>query len=785
MKRIISILFWSYVGVLFIFPQAVLASITPSISVISGSTTVEVGELVVFDALDTTTDNVLIELGKARYEWDFKDGYTYKWHSGIPGSDPFYYLKNGARTVSHYFMTPGVYDVSLTTSAWESYQDSGYPPVVSTTSTSELTIGTGSKTFTVGTGLELVPTMFGTLIDTASGLGRYMKGYITSYNSSTGEVVMDCINVSGTGSTYSAWSFSAELLPHEGPTTTTVQITVTGEAPMSGFELQHAPLLNRSKQYIHAMIPAAHRGGSTQLKVSLIGDSAGTTVLVAPKNNLAADEEFLLDHTGLGVDNWCLQAELLDSGGTRLAGGIWRDKWSKTHAGLPKVYFDENNSMHVDGELFFMQAPFIVNASNQAEHITNGGHNSFFGTGYYAEGYTPETYASYLATSTTNGVYVIGPGAGTYSVQYSGNRWKGNSNTDIMRQYVSANKNSPAAIGWNWHDEPNLGGESEKVYPPVLAAWKWVSNDETQQHLGYHNFVGSDWSNYYTTHPHNFDYIKSHVLMGGKKWGQEVISWDTYPVTQRAYAIQNFVDRGPYAAYLEAVDNTREGNPYTPWIAVPQPCGGMSNYIVTANQMWHEMWLNVVKGAKGFCYFIKGNKPTPETWPSTVLWDEMLAFSQYIELWKGMILGTPPTNTVSDNSNANLNRVETMLREKDGVSYIWAVRVTEPPPIPEDPALKYLGEEPETITTTFTCSNSDITGEVGVLEMTAGADGYHTVTATNGVFTDTLPENAVRLYTFPAQGGGDPVAAKATIGASGGGAVSFGSGALPGVVFGQ
>jgi len=73
-----------------------------------------------------------------------------------------------------------------------------------TTSTTSLTIGIGSKTLTIGTGLNWVAGRSVTIRNGTS-TTRFMTGSVTSYNSSTGIMVANITSVgSGTG-TYTSW----------------------------------------------------------------------------------------------------------------------------------------------------------------------------------------------------------------------------------------------------------------------------------------------------------------------------------------------------------------------------------------------------------------------------------------------------------------------------------------------------------------------------------------------------------------------------------------------------
>lgn len=79
-------------------------------------------------------------------------------------------------------------------------------PGTNATSTTSLTIGSGSKTLIIQTGKSLVPGMFVVVANTAQP-ANYMAGQITSYDSFTGALVFNVTGTGGSG-TFSAWTLS-------------------------------------------------------------------------------------------------------------------------------------------------------------------------------------------------------------------------------------------------------------------------------------------------------------------------------------------------------------------------------------------------------------------------------------------------------------------------------------------------------------------------------------------------------------------------------------------------
>jgi len=72
------------------------------------------------------------------------------------------------------------------------------------TATTSVAIGTGSKSWTIQTGLSYVP---GSFIKARYNATNWMWGEVASYNSATGALVVTVAEVAGSG-TYAAWSFS-------------------------------------------------------------------------------------------------------------------------------------------------------------------------------------------------------------------------------------------------------------------------------------------------------------------------------------------------------------------------------------------------------------------------------------------------------------------------------------------------------------------------------------------------------------------------------------------------
>jgi len=543
----------------------------------------------------------------------------------------------------------------------------------------------------------------------AASTAQGIQGVVKSFNTETGELVITADYSAGTG-TKTSWLITVDALPVASETTTT-QITVSGTVPLAGFEIQTAPYEHRYKQYLYVQIPPEHRNTTTQLKVSLIGATTGTTVLLAPKDNLGIEEIVLFDQSSLAADTYTVQAQLLDADDNQITGGIWKDKYIRDSA-TPVITIDENNSFKINGTFYFPMTAFLLSTSYLPSYISDGGINGTFM--YYADTINDTTWGTFLDATNSLELYAIGPGAHNCKQTFipsGGNYWKMNHDPDCMVTYATANKSKPSMFAWNWQDEVNLGGDSEKVYPPTVAAWAYAVKHKAGDyaHLSHQGYVGSDWSRYYGIGARRFDYSVSDMWFGGKKWIQDWLSFDTYPVTQQLYPIQNCVGQycattgqsvltlkmGTYAVAMESIDRFINNNknlvPFTPAV---QPCKGGTPLYITDSQVYMESWLSIIHGAKGIIWFNQFNMPVYGRWTG------MKKFADSVTADRGsgtrlldVFLGAPSTRTIIDTANPTnthhvdyaQNRVDTMIREHGGYIYVFAARLTEP-----DPANSYL-----------------------------------------------------------------------------------------------
>lgn len=95
---------------------------------------------------------------------------------------------------------------------------------ITAASSTSLTVGTGSKSLTIGADKGFIPGMEIVVAYTTTPTNR-MTGTVTSYNATTGALVVNVTSVQGSG-TYAAWSIGpAALVSFDGQTFTDLRLS--------------------------------------------------------------------------------------------------------------------------------------------------------------------------------------------------------------------------------------------------------------------------------------------------------------------------------------------------------------------------------------------------------------------------------------------------------------------------------------------------------------------------------------------------------------------------------
>ncbi|HSD84489.1 MAG TPA: LamG-like jellyroll fold domain-containing protein [Anaerolineae bacterium] len=507
-----------------------------------------------------------------------------------------------------------------------------------------------------------------------------------------------------------------------------------------GFDLWHAPFQARTAQYIYAQIPsAAYRDPTNQLKVSVSGDN-GYLATILDKSNLAAEEKFLFRNADLPTGTYTLTAQLLDAGNGVL--DQMSEQFPKPYAGAPRSGIDENNSFRLNGQPFFPVTAWLLGKEDIASWKQNGYVNSLYAEGWYSS-HSPATWADYLTQAANHQLDAFGPerwfdlGLPVSLEPARRRHFARNANINVLTNYVTATRDLPALAAWMWMDEPDLGGEVQRVPPAVLRAWTYASHLSDPQHPVVTNLAGYDYLPYHGDAGSDYDFVNNAFIFSGKRqFTVDAMGFDIYPLEYRRRTDLNQADRGPLDLYVQALDRFAAKNsgliPLLSFVEVCDIEAANNTPAPTADQVLMEAWLNVVHGMKGIGWFHYFEY-------DTIRYSAMTKFTDQINRLAPIVLGPEPDIHVIDSANVQAKRVDTLIRYHAGYVYVFAVRLTEPDPITGS---LYTISEPPTLNVNFQLDKFTS----GLAEV---VDENRTVTVVGGTFADTFARNAVHIYKIP------------------------------------
>lgn len=442
--------------------------------------------------------------------------------------------------------------------------------------------------------------------------------------------------------------------------------TVLSEQDMfQSFESLHAEFHARIGQYIYVRIPADITINTTNiLRVTLQGDNAYSSTLVADRNNLQPEEKYLLRNSDLPSGNYTLTTQILDGSGTVLDEII--ETFSKPYDGMPMVGIDENNAIRVNGQLYFPVTPWML-YKIQLDIWKNGG---WINTAYswggaeFPAAYSEriEFWSSYLDYAKAIGLMAIGP-----------NIYDKNMDTPLsyVADFVSYNANNDAQLLWFWWDEPDLGGPDSlhNAFLPVAArAWTRVTHENDSQHPVLTNIMGyfiSRENDAQSLHSQEYQYMTNAHRFGKKTFVFDVYQMDYYPIEfsgtiARLAEILDIMDERshglvPMMGNIETTD--QDYRPDTPWDPSPE-------------QLKMMIWVSVIHGIKGLEWFHYFTTTPPANF------DVMKEFLTQIEDLKPAVLSAAVDKDVNVVVTPS-GRVDTMIREYGGKTYLFAVRLSE------------------------------------------------------------------------------------------------------------
>lgn len=526
----------------------------------------------------------------------------------------------------------------------------------------------------------------------------------------------------------------------------TRKITVTGEAPIAGFELLRAPFHSRLAQFITAKIPGSITSNSSNRLVVTLSRDGGTPVEIYNKSSLKSEEKFLLEQRDLLAGNYRLVSELRDAGGRSLS--RWVEKFEKPYDGIPETGINEWNAICVDGKPKFIITPYMLDYSRFG--AWDGALNSTYTIGYYpnSPNQTPANWLEYLSKSQEKGWMSIGPGRGSYTNQLH-RHYARNYSIDGMTQFVDSAKGHDAMLMWNWFDEPQLGGRGANLPPPVMGAWNYASHSADPQHPVLLNLYGYNYLPYKGNSGDEYDYINSRMYSGKPFFYADVLTQDVYAFDYRHHATLKDPDRGAIDLWVNAIDNFRNRNLGLVPYGIFAQIGDVRDDEGTGpapseDEILMQAWLAVAHGAKMLNWFSHFEYSTFQYNASRTLVAQM-------NTYEDIILGPDNIDQITDNSNERNNRIDTLTRKKGNDTYLFAVRLTEPEPLEYEEQIF----EPDTITTTFTVPGIN-NGRAEVLDNAGKV--IDTINVVDGKFTDTFDKYEICFYKIsdrtPAPGPG-------------------------------
>ena len=529
---------------------------------------------------------------------------------------------------------------------------------------------------------------------------------------------------------------------HEGNSgSTSKTITVIGEVDYpSGFELWHANFHARTAQYIYAQIPSALALPSNRINATITGDIEPSKVLL-DKTGISTEEIFLLNNSALNADNYTLTVEILDSE-SNVVGKV-TEYFEKPYDGIPEVGINEDNSLVVNGELFFPVASWVRHYWDYQSWSQDKGINTVLGLNHdivrnpanYGFAEPIEGWKASLDEATVYSLHAMGPTVWEgLKGSHTGGLERRDTNISMLRRYVNETKDHEAMLAWNWLDEPDLGNYSQYAPPFVVRSWTYESHKLDSQHPVFTGFVGYDFSSH-TTQWHNiqeqtFSYLYNKDLFGGRKtFVADIYGMDYYP-------FEFFMDAWPQRGYIcvedmvDSMEIMRAWNyDLVPFLAFVEVDGwaDASTPPPTQAQIKQVSWLNVIHGAKIIGWFVNPNPPENA--------QAMKEFEEHITQLTPIVLGPEVARTVTDDANVGGSRVDTMVRENGTDVWLIAVRVTEP-------------DEPQSgddLSVTFNIENfADGTAEV--FNETDVGGNLRTINVIGGQFTDSFAPNDVHIY---------------------------------------
>lgn len=450
-----------------------------------------------------------------------------------------------------------------------------------------------------------------------------------------------------------------------------------------GFEVWHAEFHGRIAQCIYVKLPGEVTADKTNKMISFVagGDLAKPIILVN-KTNLNSLENFKLVNTKFGgsQEKYIFGVQVISSTGEMLYEKY--EKFYKKYAGAPKVGIDENNSIRINGKLFYPVTSWGLNNNSVDDWVNADYINTLYGQGFWGTSgpsiHSPAGWQDYLDIGHANGIKAIGPSRWDGQGDPDDHRFfKNNSDLNKLIDYVETSKNNPGMLMWQWVDEPMLYGPGANV----LRSWTKQCHELDDQHLVAVNFMGHPFkhdSGYWRDRRHSYSYNYNKMQFGKKTPVTDVIGFDYYPsdmartgnsektfynLTKIIKNIQNDnYNLIPIFSFVETADASGQSKPED----------NPSKWMPNGSQVKMIAWLNVVHGIKGINWFHYFGE-TPAN-----VFEEMQKFTRQITDLTEVVLGPATSRKVTiKHSKLENDRIDIMIKENESHIYLFAVRLTE------------------------------------------------------------------------------------------------------------
>jgi hypothetical protein len=537
-------------------------------------------------------------------------------------------------------------------------------------------------------------------------------------------------------------TFSVKLFltKSTGNDTVSMNVTVTGTAPMTGFESWHAPFQSRTAQFLYVQIPPSIKANQQNALEVRLSNDKGMDSLLFSKSSLFSEDTILLKNSLLPAANYTITYTLTDGAGSTPAGGVLREFFTKTYNGSPRYGIDQYNNFIYNGNPYFPVTTWLTSISELSGFKSLS--NQIKGEGYF-ETHDSCSWHQMVDSTQAHGMTSTGPFRPSET-------FFGASSKDLRNGYIHKSMlpllqnpavNDTGFYSWMWEDEPNLGGTNFRLPPSVFKAWTYYTHVNDNQRPVDANMYGYDYLSYSGPYGVDADFLNSAPYYGGKKdFWVDVSGMDIYPIDKAKWV--GLTGKPVMREYLAAIDSMKSKNrdliPFTSFIEVIN-VDDQTTPPPTLAQIRMEVWANIIHGVKGIDWFQYFG----------TLYDSVKTEMTYdynlTQKYKNILATAPSKRTATDNSNVLANRVDMIVRDnptKDTL-YIFSVRVTEP-----DPSGAYgFGNynEPTSITTTFTLDSS--------FSKTVIVDNEsRNVSMTNGSLADTFSKNSLRIYKIPLDG---------------------------------